>query len=271
MYLVEVMGNVVVRGGIQRSGETILLAGEPLNQELIEKLPDDYSPFSFNRKKRVVNGNLVLSEKCRYIPYATYLIHGDEIIDERSESGELWLGDGVDASYAYWEESIIRMEEIVEVELPPSCHDTFYNGLYVECFSGLELLLCNIVFSLIYSKQTFFDRAVIYWSGRKESPPKTNEEMEGIIQDFFANRVYHRFDIVNAMFKSVFSFTLPNYKSLERHLHKRNNIVHRHSISNLDWMSIMDATKEDVLKLIRCSKEFAEKLKESASEALKSS
>lgn len=268
MYLVEVNGNVIIRGGNQRSGETIISAGSPLTQEQIELLKDDYSPLSFNRKKRVVNGNLYLSEKCRYIPFATYIIHGDEILDERARSGESWIGDGVLASYMYWEESIGKMEDESNTEIPLFCRDTFFNGLYVECFSALELLLCNMVFSLIYSKQDFFDRAVIYWSGRTEKPPKTNEEMEEIIQDFFAKRVYHRFDTINAMFSSVFGFTLPDYNELMVYLQKRNNIVHRHSFSDRDWMTISDATLDDVLKLIECAKIFAKELKGRAKEAL---
>lgn len=94
MYIVEVNGNVIIRGGNQRSEETILAAGSPISQEDIEKMQDDYSPLSFNRKKRVVNGNLYLSEKCRYIPFATYIIHGDEIFDERAKSGDLGLEMG---------------------------------------------------------------------------------------------------------------------------------------------------------------------------------
>lgn len=270
MYLVEVKGNVIIEGGNQRSGETILLDGRPLTQEEIELLPKDYSPLSFNSKKRVVEGNLFLSEKRRYIPYATYLIHGDELFDERAKSGVSWIGDGVEASYLYWEESIKKMEDEAHAEIPSFCADTFYNGLFVGCFSALELLLCNIVFSLIYSNQSYFDRSVEYWSRRKENPPKTNEEMETIIHDFFARRVYHRFNTINAMFRRVFDFSLPDYKELTGFIHKRHNIVHRHSISNLDWMTITDASKEDVLSLIRCTKTFAAELKKRASGLLES-
>lgn len=169
------------------------------------------------------------------------------------------------ASYLYWEESIGKIEEEAYTEVPVLCRDTFFNGLYVECFSALELLLCNIVFSLIYSNPDSFDRAVIYWSGRAEKPPKSNEEMEEIIHDFIARRVYHRFEAINAMYSSVFGFTLPDYKELMAFLQKRNDIVHRHSFSNHDWMTISDASKEDVLNLIDCSKRFVEELKKKAS------
>ena len=268
MYLIEVKGNVIIAGGNQRSCETILLAGRPLTQEEIEQLPNEYSPLSFNSQKRIVEGNLFLSEKRRYIPYATYLIHGDEVFDERALSGESWIGDGVAASYLYWEESIKKMEVEVLANIPSFCADTFYNGLFVGCFSALELFLCNTVFSLIYSNQSYFDRAVEYWSAVKKSPPQSNEEMETIIRDFFARRVYHRFGSINAMFSRIFGFSLPDYKELKGFIYKRHNIVHRHSVSNQDWMTISDASREDVLGLIRCSKIFAEKLKKKASSML---
>lgn len=268
MYIVEVKGNVIIEGGNQRSGETILLEGAPISQSLIEKLPKDYSPLSFNRRRRVVEGNLFLSEKRRYIPYATYLIHGDEIFDERAETGESWIGDGVTASCLYWKESVERMKEKVLIEVPPLCRDTFYNGLFVECFSALELLLSNIVFSLIYSKQLFFDRAVQYWGRKSDKPIQTNDDLEYCVHEFFATRVYHQFDVINALFKALFNFYLPDYAALDNHLHRRNNIVHRHSISNLDWMTEINASPEDVADLIKCSVQFGDELVSRAEKAV---
>ena len=207
-----------------------------------------------------MEGNLFLSEKRRYIPYATYVIHGDERFDERARTGESWIGDGVTASSLYWKESIERMKEKVLIEVPPLCRDTFYNGLFVECFSALELLLCNVVFSLIYSKQLFFDRAVEYWNRKIDKPILTNDDLEYYVHEFFATIVYHQFDVINALFKELFNFNLPDYTALGNHLHRRNNIVHRHSVSNLDWMTETNASAEDVIDLIKCSVRFGNEL-----------
>ena len=201
-----------------------------------------------------------MSEKRRYIPYATYVIHGDERFDERARTGESWIGDGVTASSLYWKESIERMKEKVLIEVPPLCRDTFYNGLFVECFSALELLLCNVVFSLIYSKQLFFDRAVEYWNRKIDKPILTNDDLEYYVHEFFATIVYHQFDVINALFKELFNFNLPDYTALGNHLHRRNNIVHRHSVSNLDWMTETNASAEDVIDLIKCSVRFGNEL-----------
>ena len=268
MYLVEVNGNVIVRGGSQHSCETILVGGQPLNQMRIETLKNDYTPRSFNGKKRKVEGNLFLSETRRYIPYATYLIHGDEIIDERAKSGDLWVDGGVRASYAYWRESMEQIEEVMREDIPAVCQRALYNGLFVECFSALELLLCNIALSFIYANDAFFERAVDYWKekeGAEEETLEDKEDLEFVVHNFFSQSItYHRFGRINTMYHKAFDFELPNHEALDQHLYRRHNIVHRHSVSNLDWMSFTDATVEDVRDLIRCVKEFGDELEKKA-------
>lgn len=262
MYLVEVKGNVIIKGGIQRCKETIIAEGKPLSQAQLEMLSDEYSPMSFNRKRRVVEGDLTLSEDCRYIPFATYFIHGDEVLDTRAKDGVSWVGDGTLASFEYWKESMKKMEELSSIEVPPAFARTFLNGLFVECFSAIELLLCNIAFSLIYSNQKYYDNAVLYWNKKENHAIRSKEELEFLFHDFFATRVYHQFDAINTIFKSVFRFSLPNYQELKRLLHRRNNIVHRHSMSNLDWMTATNASAEDVKSLLLCANCFGQKLEE---------
>ncbi len=267
MYLVEVNGNVIVCGGSQHSCETILVGGQPLNQKRIEKLKNDYTPWSFNGKKRKVEGNLFLSETRRYIPYATYLIHGDEIIDERAKSGDLWVDGGVRASYAYWRESMEQIEEAMRVVIPSACQRALYNGLFVECFSALELLLCNIALSFIYANDVYYGRAVDYWREKEkdDNTQDNQEDLEYVVHNFFSNSItYHRFERINSMYKSAFGFELPDHSALDKHLYRRHNIVHRHSVSNLDWMTFTDASIEDVRDLIRCVKEFGNELEKRA-------
>ena len=260
MYIVEVKGNIIIRGGSQHSHDKIVLEGRPLSQAKVQMIEDSYSPRNFNKKKRIVDGDLILSETCRAIPYAAYIVHGDVAGDERASFFEDWVDGGILASFAYWKESIEMLEKKIQIIVPDLCKDSFYNGLYVECFSVLELFLCNIVFSLIYDNDRFYENAVMYWKDKKITGSYSSEEIESHIHDFFSQFVYHRFAKVSSMFKRVFNISIPNYDELANNLHRRNNIVHRHSVSNYDGMSATNATKEDVVNLLKCVSRFGEEL-----------
>ena len=54
---------------------------------------------------------------------------------------------------------------------------------------------------------------------------------------------------IQEIYKGILDVDLPNFGEIERAFRKRNNIVHRYSISNLDRITITSATNADVINL----------------------
>jgi hypothetical protein len=74
--------------------------------------------------------------------------------------------------------------------------------------------------------------------------------------------VFHNFAIVRKFFKRILGFDLPDTTSLERLLHRRHNIVHRFSYSNIDRIRQCVPQREDVQKLIKECDLFVSQLSE---------
>lgn len=271
MYLISVEGNIIIRGGSQHAVDWVCGgAASPCTQEEIASVVDKYNPTEFDRKTHVVKGDLVLTERRHAVPYAVYVAKGDIVGDSRASFFDTWCDGYYLASFYYWEEnmkSIARNNTFPDV--PNEIKSTFYNGLYVQCFSSLELLFCDLLLSYIYSAQQRLERAISYFLLADENATKKKDEksIEGYVHEKISSMVYHRFDEVEKMFYGIMSIHLPGTSHLKDLLHRRNNIVHRRSLSRLDRMTQTDASEKDVSELLSCIDGFGRELKLSVAHA----
>ena len=151
MYIIRVEGNIIIRGGSQHAVDWVCGgSASPCTQEEIVSIVDKYSPKDFDRNTHLVKGNLVLTAKRHAVPYAIYVAKGDIIGDSQAGDYETWSDGYYLASFYYWEESIKSIvKKIACGNVPSEVQSSLYNGLYVECFSSLELLLCDLLLSFI--------------------------------------------------------------------------------------------------------------------------
>lgn len=77
---------------------------------------------------------------------------------------------------------------------------------------------------------------------------------------FFNGVVYHQFDRVKKIFIKLLGIEFPDATELSKLLHKRNNIVHRFSFSNIDRMTMIEITMKDIVYLIEQSNYFVNNL-----------
>lgn len=213
--------------------------------------------YEYNKDTHSVNSDLTLNETRRAVPYACYCAKKDiAVVGKGGISG----APGYLAALKYFKEHISKISTLLEFQIPDEIEQTVYHGLYTDAFSILELFLSDIILCMIYSNDTIYNKAVQYY---KVAKPCKNEvqELERKVHNFFFNEVvYHKFDKVKDIFTSLIGIKFPDTKDLRNLLHKRNNIVHRYSFSNIDRMTVVKITQEDVRNLIKVSNTFVNNL-----------
>ena len=225
-------------------------------------------------------GDLILSDTKRAIPYATYLAKGDIIV---ICSGGSILSSTIDkdiscniesvykpheAAFEYFKEGIeIIKKQVADSEnIPKNLEQTLYRGLFTDVFSVFELFLSDVILCLIYNcDDKYYEKAIKFFKQEKdigESEPVKNLEAK-VHRYFYDGIVYHRFEKVKSIFNEIFDIDVPDYKDkIKKFLHKRNNIVHRYSYSNQDRTLLTTLTRQDITDWIQVVEEFVGKLVE---------
>lgn len=113
---------------------------------------------------------------------------------------------------------------------------------------------------MIYSDETIYENALLYYKSSTKTQNEVSEIEKKVHNFFFNGIVYHRFDKVKQIYETILGITFPNTEGLNDFLRKRNNIVHRYSLSNIDRMRVYKITIEDIKNLITESNAFVDKL-----------
>lgn len=201
------------------------------------------TPGRFDEDCIIIDGDLVLDEKTTVVPYASYV--ADKCILEK------WhLRPSINVNS--WRERNLEIINKLRVDIPKDCKAFFYNGLFISLCSSFELAVMDFLLNLITSSEIIYQRAVLCWSERSNRE-KCKDDLDkyfiDVLKYYINNIVYHRFDDLNSIYSKVIGINLPNYDSLAKLFRKRNNIVHRYSLSNLDRTTITNATQEDIENL----------------------
>ncbi len=221
--------------------------------------------YCFDAPTHSINSNLVLNATRRSIPYALYYTENSIVA---LEAGDIVAWPGYGAALGCYRDHI--SEILSQLNVSTKSEDIIqplYRGLFIEVFSTLELFLSDVILCVIYSDENVFDRAKAFYKMKKvHNEQLAVLEVEKRMHEFFFKGVvYHKFDVVNKMFKKTIGVGLPCYERLNRYLHKRNNIAHRYALSSLDRMEVTNITKEDIMNLIDESNAFADQLIENLS------
>ena len=251
LYVIEVKGSIVSEEGNQYAqGWT---AGDiaDINDSSWVKEHFDVITHSFD-------SDLRLNKKRRAVPYAYYVAYGSIGVKEGlSKYADLTCIHGYPPAFIYLDEYLKEVEDYLSVTIPSQAKDIFYNGLYVTAFGILELFLCDFLLCGILSNGENFNRAASLLCKSSSVPARG---IENIIRKTITGKVFHKFEEINKLFRSVLDIELPNTDGLKRLIHRRHNIVHRYAISNIDRMTVCDATEDDVSCLIHEIRAFSSDL-----------
>ena len=227
--------------------------------------PNNSCYYIYERKTHTVRSNLILDHTRRAVPYAYYFTERGVSV---RKPGEIIVHPGYLPAFYYYEDNIKQISTFLELSNAISTEllQPLYQGLFIDVFSTLELFLSDLLLCLIYSNNMIYENAVFYLLDQHKMKEHALEQdiskIEVCIHHFFFEEViYHRFDKIKTLFERIVGIKeFPNYKQIKEYLHKRNNIVHRYSFSNIDRMQMSILKKEYISDLIEETNIFVKDL-----------
>lgn len=255
-YVIKVEGRIVNYKG-DHYAQGWAAGGIATLDDTITKIQD----YSYKRITHSVEGDLILDGSKRIPPYAIMSAAGG-ICDLRREiefgiglEGGLVYLPGFDGAFAYYHDNIDEVKALLNINVGDNVETSFIRGLYVDVFSIIELFLGDYLLCGIFTNDEYYENCLksdFFKFGKNA----TDQEIESGILDKIEKIVFHDFDKVRRLFKEILNSTLPDSKELEKLLHKRHNIVHRFSYSNIDRIRLCIPTREDVRNLIDACDKF---------------
>lgn len=216
--------------------------------------------YEYDTSTHSVKSNLVLNATKRAVPYAIYYTKKGIVA---TSTGDVAAWPGCGAALGYYRDNIATVQrQLNNLSISEDLVQPLYNGLFTDVFSILELFLSDVILCVIYSDEKAFNKAVDYYKLEKLRNTQVSvTEIEKRMHKFFFDEVvYHKFKLVDKLFKEIIGIELPECDDLSRFLHKRNNIVHRCSLSNIDRMQVTVVLKNDIEELIDASNKFTDQI-----------
>lgn len=245
------------------TGSVVAIKGKNYTQNWVARACSNgeikETPYVYSEKNHSIIGDVFFDNKRRAVPYAHYVANGSVGIREGAEPGvDLSLCPGFYPAFAYFNEYIEEMRKGVVFPIDEKVSDLYFNGLYIEAFSVLELFLCDFLMCGVFFKEEYYQRA-LHELGVGEDPDQYVVEEK--IKNVVYHKVFHKFSDIEKLFRGIFDFGFPDWTELEKRIYRRHNIVHRYALSNLDRMTVCDATHDDVQDLIQTIEAFVEEMK----------
>lgn len=252
-YIIEVKGDVIAKEGCHYAQDWVAMSASEFCNQI-----GSYE-YVYDKHSHSVNGDLILSLKLRAAPYAIYCAAKDVSVVANNSNADVSAASGFLPAFLYFDEYIAQIKQDLDIQVPDKVRALYYNGLYVSVFSILELFLNDVLLCGIFSDESYYNNAIRKF-GFSESVDQF--EIENEIRETITKIVFHQFDRVSKIYKSILGFKLPNTKGLENMIHRRNNIVHRYAITNIDRMRVCDASHDDITNLIDIVVQFVEQMKD---------
>lgn len=247
-FIIEVKGTITATEQTHYAQEWTSLS----DREESISITNDFKTFNH---ERIIRSNLILNKNCYSIPYAVYYSKNNIIA---KDNGDIAAAQRSLAALCYLKDNIKSLRaETMHIESNVS--RTYINGLYVSAFSALELFLCDALLCEIFSNDKFFWNAITHTHKHKQIVHNiSNKQLIYKLKNYFTNSiVYHRFKEVDTLYYEITGVHIPNHDQLSFFLRKRNNMVHRFSLSNIDRMQVTLVNTNDLFALYNAIEAYA--------------
>lgn len=228
-YIVHVKGDIIVTDNTVQCAQGWACYGFTTPNSA-----DNYIPQEPNE----ISANLHLSEDRACIPYALY------VSEKGISGGGITLFPGYGAAIVYAKTELERIKKALNTEIPLCLRNSFYKGLYIECFSCIEQFFCDFLLCGVYNIPGCYKRAEEFRNG------KPTEKRKKDLHTFCYSFVYHQFDKTAKMYQKVLEIELPDMSFFKSQNIRRNDIVHRTSLNKLDRMTYRIISKCDIEEMI---------------------
>lgn len=234
----------------------------------------DVREYTYYKSTHSIVGDLILDGTKRVPPYAIMSADGgiadlgssnESVVDGVTHYMQIDRGitylPGYSAALMCYRENMEQIKSSLSLKVDSRAESAYVRGLYVDAFSVIELFLGDFLLCGIFTDDNCYDR-LLSSDLFDINDTSSSLEIETAVLSKIEETVFHNFNIVRKFFKRIIGFDLPDTTSLERLLHRRHNIVHRFSYSNIDRIRQCVPQREDVQKLIKECDLFVSQLSE---------
>ena len=243
--IVFVEGNIIGKAGHHYATEWVALAPECLKKEAVQ----------------VIEGDLVLDEKYKIMPYCIYCAKG----------GVSALGlNMVSASYGpsyikeQYQNNIKETKQLIQIVVPEHLLIHFYQLIYTGVIGYLESFLTELLACLVLGNRDFFNSFVQNYNYKVSlcEVEKLSNNMIHTVFDIIYRMNAHDLKKIKDTFSQVFSIKdFPSTVKLGQMIETRHNLVHRNGYKIKNKVLIQEIiTKNDIISLINVCDIFVEEL-----------
>ena len=244
-YCVYVTGSIIAKEGYHTCNGLSAGSITPDNVEF----KSGHHPDKEFLSKRIVNGDLILDDTTTLMPFALYIAEGGI----KGTKGSLSLK----GAYSAWD---TRQKGIMETfdKYKNENNPIIMNGIYISLFSSFELSFSDITIQAIIEKDKGDE--VTRFINQSQSTTITSDDPWAFVETLQNKFIFHAFDKVAALYRTVLKVKIPSTRKLKQCLHKRNNIAHRAAYSSYDRITLTNASADDIQYLVDATTEFIDQL-----------
>lgn len=229
--VIYVTGGIVAESGHHVAKNWVCLADESYKNEAIQ----------------VIDGDLILNEESKTIPYCTYAAHkGITCTNGNIE----WLADPI-LIFQRYNKEIERLEILSNIDVEEVLKQVHLKCLNAGVFAELEYFLIEAPSSLILSDKLYFENYI--------SRKKINIESCNLFQEVYESIhriVGHRFDKISPLYE-ILGIDLPDTTDINEQIKNRHDIIHRSGKKVMgNHLETLSFTKEGLDKLIDVCNNF---------------
>ncbi len=219
------------------------------------------APESWEKEAaQVIDGDLVLDEKYKIIPYCIYCATG----------GVSALGiNTISASYGptsiieQYYKNIQETKQLIQVVVPKPLLSNYYRLLYIGVIGCLESFITELLACLVLGNSDFFHSFVNkhnYKLSLSEVEKFSNNMLFSVFEIIYKINA-HDLRKIKEVFTQVFSIDFPSIAELGAMIKTRHDLVHRNGYKIKNNLMVQeDITTGDIFSLIEACDIFVNEL-----------
>jgi hypothetical protein len=210
--IVFVKGNIIFKSGDHQVKDLIAFADRT---------------WEYNAEK-IIDGDLVITEKDDLMPYSIYCASGDI-----STYGNFICGmQNPSDVIRIFNEEIENLQKLKRQEVSSELVLVLNRQLYIGVVGAMELFLCDFLYSMVLGNRKYYHRYCEISSRTfklKEISNKKWRIQNAVIKSILETN-YHRIDDIKKCYKKIIDVEFPSSEKLEKQILTRHSLVHRNGL-----------------------------------------
>lgn len=171
------------------------------------------------------------------------------------------VGD-VEWIYKDFVDSISKIQQLIEhAAYDKKLLPTLYRYLFIGAIASFEAYLSDTMLCWVFSYRERFDKYISIGENKSiklKDVVAKKYNIEDIVYKDIQDKLYHRLDDVDKLYKENIGVKLPDTKKMKTYIHIRHDLVHRNGKDEEKKEVVVN--KSDLLELLRIEQNFVDEL-----------